>query len=177
MKHSRFAIAFLLIALGLLHVDLTQAQLGLSPVKVTATRKRTDVEVKNKSAHLVKKEDWIQVVTLENSSSKPLENIEAVYRIYKIDDSHGAERKDMKLKWTEGKKSFPLLERLKKEVFETEPITLETNTLKGGYYYTDGSKSQVRDKVRGFRIKVFENGKLIHDYANPTTLKTSDPWE
>ncbi len=117
------------------------------------------------------------VVTLQNNSVKPVTNVQVRYRLYMVDDEHGASRKEMKLRSIEGSENFEKLERGQKVSFETESVTLEKTQLKPGWFYTDGAKREIKDRVRGIWVKVFSDGKFLQEYINPPTLKNSDSWE
>ncbi len=150
---------------------------GLGPIHITTNRKRVDKEKKETGSHTISREEWVQVVELDNRSPRSMDNVTVKYRVYKLDDSHGAKRSEMSLIFEEGEHKIEVLERLKKEVFETTPVKIEVNSLKPGWYYTDGAKGTVKDRLHGVWLKIYEDGELIQEYINPTTLRTSHPWE
>lgn len=171
------AAALAALALVLVLTPLAAHAQGAGPLLITTARNRAEKEQRQTELHLVSVEDWTHLVTLQNTSVRPLENLEIRYRVYYMDDHHGAMRNEIKLRFLDGTEIVEKLERGQKHQFETRPVRLEKRELKPGWSYADGSKSAVKDRLRGIWVKVYQEGRLAQEHINPVSLRKSDPWE
>lgn len=120
-------------------------------------------------------EQWGYKVSVQNNTFQPLDGLEAVYRIYKWDDSHtGAAEK---LVATPGSVTIGSLKPGAKFSFETENVVLNKSNLKAGWQYMDKSKAKVEDGVAGIWLRVLKDGAVVFEHVKPPTLKTKAKWE
>ena len=120
-------------------------------------------------------EEWGYKVVVQNKAFQAVEGLDAVYRVYKLDDSKASAEK--KLIPTRGSVAIGNLKPGAKFSFETENVTLDKSTLKAGWTYKDGSKSKLEDGVAGFWLRVMKDGAIVFEYMKPTTLSARAKWE
>jgi hypothetical protein len=143
--------------------------------EVSCERRKLKTEKRQTEGTNQISEQWDYKVVVQNKMFQPVEGLDAVYRIYKLDDSPnaGAEKK---LIATPGSVAIGSLKPGAKFTFETENVTLDKSTLKGGWTYTDGSKSKVEDGVAGLWLRVMKDGAIVFEYMKPTALSARAKW-
>ena len=155
---------------------LGNAIAALSDVEISATRKKLDEQKANNSFSVTTTKEIAYTVTVKSKSFKPLSNLEVRYLIFfensQLGTTEGASERVEK-----GREQIASLEANRSHIFETNPIKLESAALNAGYSYSDGSASQARDKVNGIWIRVYSDGKMIGEYANPTTIIKRQTWK
>lgn len=140
-------------------------RIATSQFKQTAKREQS-------IAALSRTEDAGYVVTVHNDSRTALENVRAEYRIYMLDDRHGAKKSEMALKNRSGSERIALLQPKAAVDFKTETLTLQRYELKADWVYVDGAKKKVADQLAGIWLKVYRaDGTQIGEYASSESLK------
>ncbi|MEI9893218.1 MAG: hypothetical protein WDN28_04765 [Chthoniobacter sp.] len=64
----------------------------------------------------------------------------------------------------------PLSRKTMVQTATTSEFTLTKQALVGDYYYPNGGRRKVADNVLGIWVKVLNEGKVIAEYTNPTTV-------
>ena len=143
---------------------------------VNAERKRFDVERSQTASTMTTKEKWGYNVVLENKSFQDLDNLEVKYRVFYLDDDRNSSSHKGKLKSSEGTAQIAALKNSAKFTFETTPVSLSESQLKDGWI--DGKKkAKAQDSVAGIWIKIFKNGEVAFEYAEPQSLKSKAEWK
>lgn len=141
---------------------------------VSCDKKRFDVDRTASVSTKFSKEEWGYGVTIENKSFKNLDALEVQYRQYKLDDKL---KGDVKLKPISGSTTIASLRNGEKFKFDTTPVVVEKQELKAGWYYTDGSKSKVKDALRGLWLRILKDGQVVFEYQNPPGLQSKASWD
>jgi len=152
--------------------------LAMDDVEITAARKKLDSSKDKPAAGITTEEKAIiYVATVENTAFKPLENVTVKYNIFYEDVELGSTAKPV-VKSIKGARAFASILRSDKVEFDTEAITLGNDSLGGNYYFANGGESRARDKVVGVWFKAFDAvGKVIGEYANPSTVSKKQTWK
>lgn len=149
---------------------------ALSDVEISATRKKLDEQKANNSFSVTTTKEIAYTVVVKSKSFKPLSNLEVRYLIFFENSQLGANEGSSE-RVEKGREQIASLEANRSHTFETSPIKLDSAVLNAGYAYTDGSASQTRDKVNGIWIRVYSEGKMIGEYANPTSIAKRQTWK
>ena len=165
-------------AAGLLAVFLCCAPLAhaAGPVKIDiAVIPKKENGDKKRSGNITKEETLYQyTVKLANGSFSPAAGLSAQYRVFVRDDSGKGTNSQQKLNRREFTAAVPDIPNLGSYSFDTEPVKLEKATLDGGWYYLNGQRNRVADKVAGVWIRVFQGDKIVGEYVNPSTLAAKE---
>ncbi len=172
----RVGVAWVFVMAAFLASGIDAGAQGTSGLRISAQRKRVEKKEEARVGETVTREKWIYQITFENTGFKEMTDLVAKYRIYRLNDEHGAARGEMTLASEQGEIALGTLRSREKKTVDTKPMEIETLALKSGWTYRDGSKHKVEDRVKGFWVKVFRGEELIEDYANPSTLRKADNW-
>lgn len=163
-----FPAFFLLLAVGnLAWAGPARIEVAVVPKKESADEKRS----RNVTHEATK---FQYSVTLTNRSFADVSGLSAEYRIFVRSDSGKGAVSQQKLERQEFRAEIPALPNNGRYSFDTEPVTLKTSQLDGGWYYTDGSRSKRQDKVAGVWIRILQDGKVVGEYLNPTSLASRE---
>ena len=152
--------------------------LAMDDIEITVARKKLDSNKDKPTAGIMTEERAIiYVATVENKAFKPLENVTVKYNIFYEDVELGSTAKPT-VKSIKGTRAFASIPRSDKAEFDTDPIKLGNDSLGGNYYFANGGESRARDKVVGVWFKAFDAaGKVIGEYANPSTVPKKQTWK
>jgi hypothetical protein len=168
--------AFCLLAGVVVLSGIGRLQAETIPMNIVAERKLMDADRGESRSTKVVQQKWAYKVTVENKSFKDLENLEVEYRIYVEDDTlHNLADKG-KLKALPGEKEVAKLENAQKFTFETRAVAVNKSELKAGWHYRGGAKEKVEDELGGIWIRVYQDGEVVNEFANPPVLKERK-WE
>jgi hypothetical protein len=149
----------------------------LHDVQISATPKKIDQQKSRKGDHAtVTTKEMAYIVTVENRSSKTLDELNVKYMIFYADSQPGKSDKPIEAHH-KGSETVRNLSTYRKAQFETAPFKLEKEELDGGWYYESGGDGRAKDRVTGVWIRAYANGKLVGEYANPTTVSKSREWQ
>ncbi|HEY0945931.1 MAG TPA: hypothetical protein VGD81_11720 [Opitutaceae bacterium] len=124
------------------------------------------------AATLSRTEDAGYTVTIHNESSTALENVRIEYRVFMLDDRHGAKRSQMALKSQSGSERIAQLAAKTAVDFKTVTLPLQRLELKPDWVYVDGAKRKIADQLAGIWFKVYRaDGTQIGEYASTESLK------
>ncbi|HET6410144.1 MAG TPA: hypothetical protein VFG14_19800 [Chthoniobacteraceae bacterium] len=162
----------LAVAVVLTVADAIAAPLNL---EITSERRRFTVEKQQTESTNSSSEKWGYKVVLTNKEFKAVASLDIVYRVYKVDESRHTTAG--KLIATPGSVAIASLKPSEKFTFNTEPVLLNSSSIKGGWVYTDKGKSKVEDSVAGLWIRVMQGGIVVFEHIKPPTLKNKATWE
>jgi hypothetical protein len=141
---------------------------------VTTNKKRFDVARTASTSTKFSNEKWGYTITIENKTFKPQQNLEVQYRQYKVDD---VVRGEPKFKAIPGTTKIDTLANGAKFTFDTDPVEIEKQELKAGWYYSQGGKEKVKDSVAGYWLKILSAGEVVFEFQYPAELKGKMKWE
>ncbi len=119
-------------------------------------------------------EKWAYNVEIDNHSFKDISGVEIKYVVfYKVVQAGSKVEKDKRLS---GSATAAVLKNNAQFTFQTDPIELIKTQLIGGFYWGNGAKTRSRDALTGIWVRIFQNGTMIGEYADPSNL-TSQDWE
>jgi hypothetical protein len=156
------------------------AKTDIPNVEVTADRKRLDVDrgqmVAEGGVHKAS-EKFQYVVKVQKRSFVDVPALDIKYVIF-VERQKLGETKDSDTieRVTGGGKTEPLIAAVRSQTVDTGEFELWERSLVGDFYYPNGGRRKVLDNVKGVWVKVFYEGKMIGEYANPSTI-TKRGWE
>jgi hypothetical protein len=68
------------------------------------------------------------------------------------------------------------LKSREKKSFGTNPVEINKSNLVGYWHYANGAKPNAQDTLVGLGIRVYQNGQLFAEFANPSNL-VREKWE
>jgi len=117
-------------------------------------------------------EDCVYTITLSNNAFKDATKLDVEYDVFverqKMAEKAGSEH----IEHVKGKATVENITAMKKVTVDTTKFTLHRSTLGPGTYFTNGGNRSAKDSVKGVWIRVMQEGKLVAEYINPSTLKT-----
>ena len=115
------------------------------------------------------KEHWVYDVTIENKTFKDLANLDVNYVIFFTQEQLGVKAGPIKRQQS-GSFTIDVLRTHQKKMFSTNPIELKKSNLVGAWIYSSGAKPNAQDKLAGLAVRVYQDGQLFAEFANPSTL-------
>lgn len=116
-------------------------------------------------------------IKVQSKSFGDLPKLSAEYLIFverqKIGEKKGTENVE---RVTGSKTIEALTKKVPTQVVTTDEIELRKQNLVGGWTYANGGRIKAEDNVMGVWVKVMYDGKLVAEYANPSTI-TKRGWE
>ncbi len=122
------------------------------------------------------KENWAYDVTIENKTFKDLPNLEVKYVIFYSQEKLGT-KAAADAKRQSGSLPLAVLKPHEKKMLTTDAVELTKAHLVGNWIYTAGAKPNANGALAGLWVRVYQNGQLFAEYANPSTLLTQQKWE
>lgn len=146
-------------------------------IAITATRKNLDQKRDRDSGNkTVTTKDIVYDVTLQNKAFKPATDIEVRYMIFYKDAKAGSTEKLTEIS-TKGSQKVEDIAPNRSISVQTEPLKLTTEQLDPNWYYGNGGKNKSEDRVTGIWFRVYSGGKMVSEYANPSTVAKRQPWQ
>ena len=150
---------------------------GNFDVEIHCTPKKVDEQVRKASdgGANTTKEHWTYEVTVENKTFKDLANLDVKYAIFFKTEQLGV-KADATPKQQLGSYNIPALKPHEKKSFTTDRVELDKSNLVGNWIYSSGAKPNAQDTLVGVAVRVYQNGQLFAEYANPSTL-SKEKWQ
>lgn len=165
---------FLILAVGF--CSIIPAKAGLSDVEISATRRKLDEDRSRGSNITTTTKEIVYDVTVQSKTFKPQANLEVKYMIF-FEDAKAGSAEDASVKAERGSEKIATLEGNRAYSFQTKPIKLQTQELDAGWYYSSGGSNRSKDKVSGIWFRVYREGTMIAEYANPSTVSKRETWK
>ncbi len=146
-------------------------------VEVKCELKRFEVKRSVSKNTETAEENWVYLVTITNHSFKEIPDLRVDYVVFSKHEKFGSDSGEVDPARTTGSKALGSLQNNGKTSFETEQIKLQTDRLKGGWYYPSGAKRKAKDEVSGIWVRVYSGSELINEFAQPASLKTQEKWD
>ncbi len=118
---------------------------------------------------VITNETWECNMKLTNQSGQTLDGVTIDYTIY-IDQSQMNSGATL-TKAQKGQMKVGTMKNLQQMVLKTDPVQLQGLELRGGNYYTDGSRPRGKETVRGMVIEFSHEGKKVFTWASSNVPK------
>ncbi|MES2594839.1 MAG: hypothetical protein V4662_05870 [Verrucomicrobiota bacterium] len=118
-------------------------------------------------SEVITTEMWECNMKLTNQSGQTLDGVTVDYTIYLDEFSRGSKITTSK----KGQFKVGTMKNLQQMVVKTDPVQIQGVELKGGYYYTDGSRPRDKESIRGMLIEINHEGKKVFTWASNNVPK------
>ena len=149
-------------------------------VQITAEKKRAEIakgSVSRAGSQAKSAENIQYVLTLKNLSPGDLAGLTVDYLLFVERQRLGEVKTDpSKVDRIAASQKVEVLTRQTPQVVTTSEITLNAENLVGRYHYKNGGRIRAEDGVIGVWVRVSQDGQLIGEYANPSTV-TKRGWD
>ena len=140
-------------------------------VQISAQKKHAEVEKgtvggSGSKAKSTNKQSY--VITIQNRTQGELRNLTLEYVVFVERQKLGQKKGEETVERVTGTKTVDSLGR-EPQVVPTDSVALATENLVGTYHYKSGGRIKAEDSLVGVWVRVSEDGKLIGEYALPTT--------
>jgi hypothetical protein len=157
------------------------ARAGDADVDVSCQPKKIEDRVTGRQFNEESKtQKWGYSVTVENKTFKPLAQLEVKYIIFYKHEQLGIKGPPQK-KQISGSHTISEVPSNDKVSFDTDAVELTKAALLsslGGYtYFANGAKLKTDDSLTGIWIRIYQNGALFTEFANPSELPDREKWE
>jgi len=174
MKKNFYAAAIVTISAFACAIPV-QAQ--ISDLEIHCVPKRIDTSMKKASDGGANRTDehWVYDISIENNTFKDLTGLEVRYAIFLTREKLGqkaATAPDQQ----KGSFTIDVLRSHDKRAFTTDPVELKKSNLVGNWIYPSGAKPNAQDALAGLAMRVYQNGQVIAEFANPSNL-AHEKWE
>ena len=154
-----------------------QAIAQLHDVGITVAKKKLDEEKSREGGNkTVTTKEIVYTISVQNKRFKTMPEIQVKYMIFLNDEQAGSTEAGV-VKAHTGSESVQNLASNASVTIETKPIRLATEDLDGGWAYYSGAGNRARDKVNGVWVRAYADGKIIGEYANPSTVTRKNTWK
>lgn len=150
----------------------------MSSFSIRAVAKRVDASMPQNhgdGSRTVSTEHWNYEVTVENTSFQPMAATEVRYMIFYKTEELGS-KEPAKQEHQSGAFSVDALAPHAKKVFTTNTVELRKSHLTGQWYFSGGERIKAEDTLTGIWVRVYQNGQVAGEYANPSLL-TKEQWQ
>lgn len=157
---------------GSLAVELSRGVFDTSKKDSDVTLTTGDI-VKN--GRTTTEEKWGYSVTIQNKTSKPLDNLRVEYRLFAtVDSVHVKEKQGLKKKAYQSKiEAIPELGRV---VFRTETISAFKMKYNGNIVSAKTGDSSSRETLSGIWLRIYNGNDLVHEACMPDKLSVTEKW-
>jgi len=131
---------------------------------------------KNSSMETITSSQIAYDVKIRNKTFDDMENLEVKYMIFYEEAQHGSRDKPVPAS-IKGKEAVKFLKAHSEASFMTKPVTLTKSQLDGNVFWTSGASGRSKDAVTGLWFRVYAGGKLVGEYANPSTVSKKNEWK
>lgn len=161
---------------ALLVVTATSSRAELFDVDISATRTKLDEQKERQGNVTVVSKDIAYKVSVESHTAKPLNGLVVKYMIFYVDPQLGVKEKAVTASHN-GSHTIEALPPRGTLTFDTDPFKLTSEELDGGYYFASGASGRSQDRVLGIWFRAYMDGKMVGEYANPTTISKKNTWK
>lgn len=148
----------------------------IQDVQITAAKKKLDEQKERGRNVTVTTKEMIYNITVQNKTFKPITDVQVKYMIF-LSDSKGGSTEKAVANSHRGSETIANLPGNNSVTIETKSVKISTEDLDAGWYYTTGAGNRARDKVNGIWIRAYAGGKMIGEYANPSTVSKKNDWK
>jgi len=130
------------------------------------------------STHL-ETEKVAYAIALRNRAATALPALQVEYRVYWIDERHGASKADeIDPQFITESETIATLAGGAETAFETQPVELTEGGLRGGWTYTNSDlKNREKDKLLGIHVRVRAGERIVEEAFHPPSLDGRFEWK
>jgi hypothetical protein len=165
---------------ALVQIQATPVRNAALPVRVEVSADRRRVETggpvfAGDSSAISEKYQY--EVKVQNQTFGDVPALDVRYLIFVERQKLGSRKEsDTVDRITGSAKVEPLNRKTMAGTVSTSEFVLTKHTIAGDFYYANGGRQKVADNVLGVWVKVFNEGKLVAEYTNPSTV-TKRGWD
>jgi hypothetical protein len=166
-----------LAAIALLGVFLSEAE-AIDKITITSFKRPGDVKnVERGNADNgvpMKNDDTVHYeLRLQNQTTGDLAKLNVEYVVFVQRQKLGERPTDPPhIDRFTGSQAIDALNNRQPQSVMTTDFTLHKGSLGGGYTYNNGGRLKAEDTVVGVWVRVSQEGQLIAEYANPSSVKS-----
>ena len=117
------------------------------------------------------------VVTIKNMGPADLAGAKIEYRFYLSGAARGETGSEPEMKRKEGSADPGTLRAGESFSFTTDSFEVPRSTPRGGFfYYADGSRTRFKSDLAGIWIRLFKEGAIVFEKAEPSSITMRDPF-
>lgn len=131
------------------------------------TKSKSSSSKQSMGTETITTEMWDCNMKLVNQSGLTLEGVTVEYVIYLDRFSQGNKIVTSQV----GKADIGTMKHLQQLVVKTNPVQLQGYELKGGYYYTDGTRPRGKEGIRGMTINIKHSGNTVFSWSSNNVPK------
>lgn len=149
------------------------AALGTVQITVEKTVDKGEkprAEGQGSDAKLVSKVNYD--IKLVNGTFADLSGLTLNYVIFVEHQKLGKKKDEDVVARVTGSQAIPSLRNKSPQIVTTKDIELIKSNLVGSYYFPNGGRIKVADSVKGVWVRVSQDGKIVGEYTNPSTVTT-----
>jgi Zn-dependent alcohol dehydrogenase len=154
----------------------SSVQAQLRDIEIRVARTKLDEAKERGGNKTITTKEVAYKVTVQSKTFKAISQIDVKYMIFYTAPQAGSTEKPSVLSH-QGTETLTNIGGNSSVTFETKPFKLVTEDLDAGWYYTTGGANRAKDAVAGVWIRAYADGKLIGEYANPSTTSKKYDWK
>lgn len=131
------------------------------------TKSKASSSKQSMGSETITTEMWDCNMKLVNQSGQTLEGVTVEYVIYLDRFSQG----NKIVSSQNGKADLGTMKHLQQMVVKTDAVRLMAYELKGGYYYTDGTRPRGKEGIRGMTINIKHGGNAVFSWSSNNVPK------
>ena len=117
------------------------------------------------------------IVITNNDYDHDFEAIKVEYLIVKFEDALAAKKKSHgTIQRFKGSASYHLIKAREEVSVATETFPMMETELAPGFVWTNGGKKDSKDVIRGIWVKIYVDGKLVHELSKPENMMRKESW-
>lgn len=146
-------------------------------VELKADKKKVDEEKGRQGGNqTVTTKEIIYTISVTNKQFKPIPELQVKYMLFFASADAGVKEQAANNS-QRGTETISNLAPNSTVNFDTKSIKLTTVDLDAGWYYTTGAGNRARDKANGIWVRAYNEGRLVAEYANPSTVSKKNTWK
>jgi len=154
----------------------SSARAEMFDVNITTARKKLDEQKSSSGDTTSVTKEVAYTITLESHSFKPMTGLQVKYMVFYQDQQPGNIGKPITA-FNKGTATLAGLGVHETATVDTTSFKLTTTELAAGYYYVSGANGRSQDRVTGIWVRVYSEGKLVGEYANPPATAKKNTWK
>lgn len=152
------------------------AKAEMFDINITTARKKLDEQKSHEGDKTSVTKEVVYTITLESHSFKPMTGLQIKYMIFYQDQQPGNTGKPITA-FNKGTATLAGLGVHETANIDTTSFKLTTTELDAGWYYANGASGRAQDRVTGVWVRVYSDGKLVGEYANPPSTSKKNTWK
>jgi hypothetical protein len=157
---------------------LAQVATQREPFRISMrTFKENEVESGSRSTKLKTYDQGFEV-TVRNMSLIDLPAMKVEYVLLKLDEGQLGQDKDSDTyEVHKGSIDLAAMKMSDEITFKTMTLSIQENTLRGGWYYANRGQRKAKDDLDGIWMKFKVGDQIIYEYAKPSSLPEDVDWD